>query len=112
MIYILSFFSFLFGIIIINSPEWTIRGLNINFSDNYFNIVLGVPLIVFSLYIVFVKVKYINKKQIEFSKCPKCKESYAYGELTNGKCKKCKNIDTIDIEEYYKNNTKSLHPRE
>lgn len=101
MIYILSFFIFLFGIIIINSTEWIIRGLHISFSDNYFNIILGVPLIVFAIYIVFLKYKYINKKQIKYSKCPKCKEVYTYNELTNGKCKKCKNIDTIDIDEYF-----------
>jgi len=41
-------------------------------------------------------------KTIECSICPKCKETFNYDELEDGKCKYCEDIDTIDMEEYYK----------
>ncbi len=53
--------------------------------------------------IIFIYTKYFHKEQrIRYSKCPKCKESFNYSELEKGKCKYCKDVDTIDIEEYYK----------
>ncbi len=48
----------------------------------------------------FSRNKSENKK--EFSKCPKCKEVFNYKELKEGKCKYCEDIETIEIEEYYK----------
>ncbi len=55
--------------------------------------------------IIFFILGYFFKnknKSIEFSICPKCKETYTYKDLKDGKCPHCKNIDTIDIEKYYK----------
>ena len=52
----------------------------------------------------------INYKTIKindennYTICPNCKESFTYSELKDGKCKYCDDVDTIDIEEYYKNN--------
>jgi len=36
--------------------------------------------------------------------CPNCKETFNYDELKNGKCKYCEDVDTVDIEQYYKDN--------
>lgn len=41
-------------------------------------------------------------KKIIYSICPNCKETFTYEDLENGKCIHCKDVDTIDIEEYYK----------
>lgn len=46
---------------------------------------------------------YIKSKayiKIEYSKCPKCKETYTYSTLEKGMCPKC-DIKTIDIEKYF-----------
>lgn len=40
-------------------------------------------------------------------KCPKCKKSYNYKDTNKGKCPTC-NIDTIDIDDYYKKFPKEL----
>ncbi len=55
------------------------------------------------LIINYKKIKIDEEEQ--YSICPNCKESFTYKELHHGKCKYCKDIDTIDIEEYYKNNS-------
>jgi len=49
-----------------------------------------------AIFIISLKIK----KRTEYSKCPKCKESYRYSELKDGICPKC-NIKTVDMEEYY-----------
>ncbi len=47
--------------------------------------------------------KYSRKEKPEkYSKCPRCKENFNYSELEKGKCKYCKDIETIELEEYYK----------
>ncbi len=50
--------------------------------------------------IVFILVAYRMKSE-KYTICPKCKETYRYSDLKDGKCTKC-NIDTVDIEDYYK----------
>lgn len=59
-------------------------------------IILIIGLIIYIVYLVK-----LNTKIPEFIKCPKCKKSYNYGDTIKGKCPKC-NIDTIEIEKYYK----------
>ncbi len=47
---------------------------------------------------------YLSKfiKPEKYSKCPRCREVFNYHELEKGKCKYCKDIETIELEEYYK----------
>jgi|GEM_PF-892145 len=53
--------------------------------------------------ILYMYQRYLGKQKIiEFSKCPRCKEVFHYWELEEGKCKNCKNTDTIDLEKYFK----------
>jgi hypothetical protein len=59
-------------------------------------ICLIIGLIVYLIYLIK-----LNQKIPEFTKCPKCKNSYNYSETKNGKCPKC-NVDTIEVEKYYK----------
>ncbi|QOG12848.1 hypothetical protein [Arcobacter sp. FWKO B] len=44
----------------------------------------------------------LKEKPQKHTKCPTCKETFNYNELENGKCPYCKDVDTVDIEEYYK----------
>ena len=59
-------------------------------------IILIIGLIIYIIYLIR-----LNSKTPEFTKCPKCKNSYNYSDTKNGKCPKC-NIDTIEVEKYYK----------
>ena len=77
--------------IFLKYSSWT----NISTTGSLYLIIIGFGLIYFG---------YFQRKKIEFSICPNCKESFNYNELKNGKCKYCEDVDTIDIEEYYKNN--------
>ncbi len=66
----------------------------------------GAFMIIFSLiyfkYIEPILSESKKKAKIKFSICPKCKETYTYKDLKDGKCPHCENIDTVDIEKYYK----------
>lgn len=63
--------------------------------------IIGSIEIFFGLIICIYGIKRRRKlKFIEYSKCPKCKETYTYIDLKNGICPKC-NIKTIDLEKYY-----------
>lgn len=55
----------------------------------------------FSGFICIYIARRLKEKEEKISKCPKCKETFNYNELEDGKCKYCKDIDTIDIDEYY-----------
>ncbi|MCT7610324.1 hypothetical protein N5U14_05655 [Aliarcobacter butzleri] len=59
---------------------------------------------------LFISIRNKDKlnKKLQYSKCPKCKEVFNYNELKDGKCKYCKDIDTIDIEEYFKQYSNEL----
>ena len=59
-------------------------------------IILIILLIAYTIYLIR-----LNSKIPEFTKCPKCKNSYNYADTKNGKCHKC-NIDTIEVEKYYR----------
>ncbi len=61
------------------------------------SLIIGISFLYF-----WIKNKKEQQYDIKYSKCPKCKESFNYSELEKGKCKYCKDVDTIDIEEYYK----------
>ena len=43
----------------------------------------------------------LKDKKIEYTICPKCKESFNFHELKDGKCKYCEDVDTIDANKYY-----------
>ena len=64
-------------------------------------LIMSIPLILVGLILFFMFLKTRNKKEIEFSKCPKCKETFTYTHLKDGLCPKC-NVKTIDMEEYFR----------
>jgi hypothetical protein len=64
------------------------------------SIVESLVWIVSGLIFFYLGLNSLDKKN--YTICPKCKESFNYSDLENGKCLYCENIDTIDIEEYYK----------
>ena len=68
-----------------------------------FSILIGITFYLFIKYVEPKKNKKKNEKVL-FSKCPTCKETFTYQDLKDGRCKYCEDVNTVDIEEYYKNN--------
>ena len=59
-------------------------------------IILIILLIAYTIYLIR-----LNSRIPEFTKCPKCKNSYNYADTKNGKCPKC-NVEVIEVEKYYR----------
>lgn len=67
----------------------------LKYPFSFFTFLYGVWLIA-----NYKKIK-LDEEEI-YTICPNCKETFTYNELENGKCPYCEDVDTIDIEEYYK----------
>jgi hypothetical protein len=100
----MSFLTRLYGILLI------FLAIDISITGTFmpywgYDIELGIIKFPISILLLYFGVKQFLVKNrikiIEFSKCPKCKETYAYSELKNGMCPKCE-VETIDIEKYFK----------
>jgi len=97
------FLFFLLGVSFLFMDEYSFRGTTLKTADYPEFKFFGILLSIVSLYIIFkMKNVSLDKKNIEYSKCPKCKEVFTYNELKNVKCKHCADTDTIDINEYFK----------
>jgi len=72
-------------------------------NNIYFSYPLGFVFGIFGLYFLYLFFTFKPQKQ-KYTICPNCQESYDYKNLDNGKCKYCDNVDTVDIEKYYKDN--------
>jgi hypothetical protein len=74
---------------------------------------LGFILIFISILLFFSEYRKQPKpKPPQYTKCPKCKEVFNYNELKDGKCKNCKDVDTVDLEEYFKKYPEELEEKE
>ncbi len=56
----------------------------------------------FLLCIFLVFIYFRTNWEGSYKKCPKCKETFNYKDTVNGKCPNCKDVDTIELQEYYK----------
>ncbi len=84
--------------------DWRGNWIDYRFSNNYIYMFLGISLLVIGitwLYSAFKSTK--PKPQAEHTICPTCKQTYNFTDLKDGKCPTC-DIDTIEIEHYYKDN--------
>ncbi len=83
-----------------------LAGQNIRFYENQDNryIVGFVQLLVGILLYIYLKKTKKQKSSIEHTICPNCKQTYNYKDLKDGKCPTCKETNTIEIEQYYKDN--------
>ncbi|QOG12452.1 hypothetical protein [Arcobacter sp. FWKO B] len=69
-----------------------------NFEDRLF---FGCVQLLVGIILFYIGYKRQEDKE-KISKCPTCKEIFNHHELENGKCPYCKDVDMVDIEEYYK----------
>ena len=102
MRHIFIFFGIIFFI------EGILLFMGFNVISGFSKTIIPTPkniLISFSASILCIIVLFFLKdKEKKVSICPKCKEAFNYNELEDGKCKYCKNVDTVDIKQYYKHN--------
>ncbi len=62
--------------------------------------------------ISFLTIGFFQSSEPEkYTKCPRCKEVFNYNELEKEKCKYCKDIETIEVEEYYKKYPEELEEK-
>lgn len=78
------------------------RGGVYDFSSPFLFLPIGAMLIVLGGLLLISAIKEFKKpKKPQVTKCPKCKETFNYNDTLDGKCPNCKDVDTIDIKEYY-----------
>jgi hypothetical protein len=94
---LLSLLSLFFNI----SHPLGLSGKSIQYYENLESRLLF-GFIQLSIGILFFILSIKKQKQTpQYTKCPNCKEVFNYNELINGKCKNCKDVDTIDLDEYF-----------
>ena len=95
------FFYMSYSIIILKILPY--KNGDIKLTNYYIIYSLGIIFLLFGLYFLYLFFTYKQVKH-KYTICPNCKETFDYKDLDNGKCKYCDDIDTIDIEQYYKDN--------
>lgn len=76
------------------------RGMIADFSSPFLRFFAGALFSILGILFLFFFFKR-EPKTPQYTKCPNCKEVFNYNELINGKCKNCKDVDTIDLDEYF-----------
>ena len=102
MYYFASITLFLLGISVIKNPlpHKNIFGVSITGDVTKIKWELGLSFMLIGIILAYSEYK--KKKKPQYSICPKCKETYLYKDLKDGKCPTCK-VDTVDIDKYYNN---------
>jgi len=107
--YLLAFFSFIESLSVLINNKSLVKTINYNIKENNYSFEYGLFILCIGFVFFYFGYKTKNKKiQIEYTICPNCKETFNYIELKNGKCKYCKDVDTIDIQKYYKEHPEEL----
>ena len=100
-----AFLFIILGISLMFIDEYNFRGVILKVVDYPIIKLFGVIISISFLYIFF-KLKKVEQKDFiktpQYTKCPNCKEVFNYNELKDGKCKNCKDVETVDLEEYFK----------
>ena len=103
----IAIFTIIVGMDLLISGAFSVKGNTIDLSKNNLNIYLGLIFLGFSIVIVYMSknsnsITTNQPKTPQYTKCPNCKEVFNYNELKDGKCKNCKDVETVDLEEYFK----------
>ena len=92
---------FLFGIIAFIAKKIPIRyGADLELGNSSY--IISLIFFMVSAWLFLHILKEFKSEKTTHSICPKCKETYLYKDLKDGKCPTCK-VDTIDIDKYYNN---------
>ena len=110
-----AFLFIILGISLMFIDEYNFRGVILKVVDYPIIKLFGVIISISFLYIFF-KLKKVEQKDFiktpQYTKCPNCKEVFNYNELKDGKCKNCKDVETVDLEEYFKKYPDELEEKE
>jgi len=107
-IYFSSIMCFIMGIDTIINPVWNSSKFQMKVDVTPISFPLGIAFIIIGLILIYSIYRKKSKTQKEYTICPKCKETFNYNELKNGKCKYCEDVDTIDTDKYYKEHPEEL----
>ena len=112
-IFISSGILILFGISTILNPSapMTLIGIPKGGDVTPIKWELGMAFIIAGLLLFYSELKKSKTKHPQYTKCPKCKTAYDYQKLEKGMCPKC-HIQTIDMDEYFKQFPKELKDKE
>lgn len=95
---ILGMMSIIIGFKVLLLQDFSGAWSSYNFSSSF----LFIPVSFLLFYVGYLFIRYNpQEKKEKYTKCPTCKETYKYNELKDGKCKNCKDVDTIDLDEYF-----------
>ncbi len=101
-----NYLNFVLSVIFLGTSMLSLLGFKIYSKYDggfvYLSIIGTYTSLIIGVVFFYLWIKNKKKYKIEYSKCPKCKEVFNYNELEKGKCKYCKDIETIELEEYYK----------
>jgi hypothetical protein len=112
-----AIFIIIVGLDLLISGDFSVKGNRIDLSKNNLNIYLGLFFLILSIIIVYMSrnsnsIAIDKTKTPQYTKCPNCKEVFNYNELINGKCKNCKDVDTIDLDEYFEKYPEELEKKD
>jgi hypothetical protein len=112
-----AIFIIIVGLDLLISGDFSVKGNRIDLSKNNLNIYLGLFFLILSIIIVYMSrnsnsIAIDKTKTPQYTKCPNCKEVFNYNELINGKCKNCKDVDTIDLDEYFEKYPEELEEKD
>lgn len=105
----ISMFYMTYKIIVVKI--FPMRGMIADFNSPFLRIFAGVLFFVLGILFLFLFFKR-KPKTPQYTKCPNCKEVFNYNELKDGKCKNCKDVKTVDLEEYFKKYPEELEDKE
>ena len=99
-----KFYSYLSGVIFVIIGLLSLLGIKVpskisGFIEPSFN--YGINSMLIGMFFLLLGY-FLKEKKQEYTICPKCEETFNYDELEDGKCKYCEDVDTIDMEDYYK----------
>lgn len=107
------FFTVIVAIVFGEVPTKTNGIIKYSYNDSIK--VLFISILISIIGYLFIKffepIKVLKNKIPQYTKCPNCKEVFNYNELINGKCKNCKDVDTIDLDEYFKKYPEELEEK-
>ncbi len=111
-LYILGFAFLSDGIYSFYTHKSLIKTIIYNPNRQEYSLEYSWNMLIIGIGILFITYYFIKSEKEKYTKCPKCKEVFNYKELINGKCKNCKDVDTVDLDEYFEKYPDELKEKE
>lgn len=106
--YLLAFFSFIESLSVFITNKSLVKTINYKIKENNYSFEYGLFILCISFIFFYIGYKKHKTNTPQYTICPNCKETFNYDDLKKGKCPYCKDVDTVDIEQYYKEHPEKL----